>query len=90
MPVITGRTTEPIAANTLPSVTTADTIAGKNIFTARCGRCHGLPDISSYNTKKWDIILSSMIPKARLNKDQGIHLTAYIKSTCNESKLADK
>lgn len=59
-----------------------DVEAGKNIFTARCNRCHDLPDPAKYNAQRWDIILSSMIERARLSKDEGNNVTAYLKANC--------
>ncbi|HEX7845578.1 MAG TPA: hypothetical protein VF476_07210 [Chitinophagaceae bacterium] len=57
-----------------------DTVTGKSLFMGRCNRCHGLPELSLYSAKRWDGILTSMIPKARLSQEQGIHLTAYVKN----------
>lgn len=79
VPVITSRTTEPAVPKTETANFVPDTAAGKTLFATRCNRCHGLPDIPLYSSKRWDIILTSMIPKARLSKDQGAHITAYIK-----------
>jgi hypothetical protein len=53
---------------------------GRIIFTNRCGKCHDLPKADQYTAQRWDGILSSMIPKARLNEEQGLHVTAYLKA----------
>jgi hypothetical protein len=79
VPVITARTIEPSAPQTKPTGFAPDTVAGKTLFATRCNRCHGIPDIQLYSSKRWDIILAAMIPKARLSKEQGAHLTAYVK-----------
>ncbi len=77
-PAITARTIEPPP----PAIATVDVKpdieTGKTIFTTRCGRCHGLPEPSKYPEQKWQPILASMMPKARLNKEQEMHLTVYI------------
>lgn len=79
IPVITARTTEPLPpAKKLINVK-PDMELGKTIFTNRCGRCHDLPKPEQYTAQRWDGILSYMIPRARLNEEQGIHITAYLK-----------
>ena len=53
---------------------------GKIVFTNRCGNCHDLPKPEQYTTQRWEGILSYMIPRARLNEEQGVHVTAYLKA----------
>ncbi len=80
VPVITERKSEPENTKTLPASTTIapDTLIGKTVFVNRCGKCHGLPDPNQFTAKRWDAILLSMMPKARLNNEQEIHVTAYV------------
>ena len=80
VPTVKTRSIEPSAPQTEAIDIAPDVTAGKTLFTSSCGRCHGLPEIPLYTAKRWDIILTSMIPKARLSKEQGVHVTAYIKS----------
>lgn len=83
VPVITERKNElPATKPTIypPPTISPDTVAGKTIFTTRCGRCHGLPEPAQYTAQRWDGILSYMIPRSRLNDEQGIHVTAYLKA----------
>ncbi|MEO6612596.1 MAG: hypothetical protein ABIT05_14330 [Chitinophagaceae bacterium] len=80
LPVITERRQEtpvvlPVNENIAP-----DTSAGKTIFLARCARCHDLPLPDQYTAPRWEGILSSMMPKARLSKEQEVHITAYLKA----------
>ena len=88
VPVITERKYEPSKGivTTFPSmeIISADTVAGKSIFMARCSSCHGLPEPTLYSEERWDGILSSMIPKARLSKEQGVHITAYLKANASQ------
>lgn len=56
----------------------ADIAAGRQVFMARCGRCHGVPDPLQYTTRQWETILASMIPRSRINKEQALHLTAFV------------
>lgn len=77
LPVIVARepaiTNEAISPSIKPDIET-----GRIIFNTRCNRCHMLPDLLLYNQKKWESILRSMAPKARLNQEQKIHVAAYI------------
>ena len=59
-----------------------DMAMGKIIFTNRCGRCHDLPDPVQFTAQRWEGILKTMIPRARLDKEQEIHVTAFIKANC--------
>jgi len=52
--------------------------AGHTIYSTRCGRCHYLKAVQDYTSQQWDNILKSMIPKARLNKDEATQLRAYV------------
>ena len=81
LPTITTRTTEPAKPVTIVDVK-PDIAAGKIIFTNRCGRCHVLPEPLQFTAQRWDGILSLIIPRSRLDKDQEIHVTAFIKANC--------
>ena len=59
-----------------------DIEAGKNTFTARCNRCHDLPDPARYPAQRWDGILTVMTFRARLTKEETNNVTAYIKANC--------
>ncbi|HEY6955513.1 MAG TPA: hypothetical protein VI385_09725 [Flavisolibacter sp.] len=52
--------------------------AGQTIYSSRCGRCHYLKTVQDYTPQQWDNILKSMVPKARLNKDEATQLTVYV------------
>ncbi len=82
VPEISSRKIEPLTPKSLPANFVPDTVAGKSLFAGRCGRCHGLPDIPLYSSKRWDIILGSMLNRAQLSMEQGAHVTAYIKQNC--------
>ncbi len=80
IPVITSRTTSPSDPVKQIADIKPDMEIGKKIFTNRCGRCHDLPKPDQYTPQRWDGILSYMIPRARLDDEQGIHVTAYLKA----------
>ncbi|HMU45543.1 MAG TPA: hypothetical protein PKC72_04195 [Chitinophagaceae bacterium] len=78
LPEITARTLEPqqpvsAKVDVVPNIET-----GKIIFSNRCSRCHGLPEPSQYSEKRWETILSVMVPRARLTKEQEIHVREYV------------
>lgn len=80
LPVITSRTIEPIKKEKNKSFIVPDLVVGKSIFMNSCGKCHDLPQPEQFTTQRWDGILSYMIPRARLNQDEGIHITAFLKA----------
>lgn len=55
-----------------------DTIAGKRIFTSRCGRCHGLPETKQFSVEKWDDILPTMFLRAGLNNEEALHVRTFV------------
>jgi len=81
LPTITTRTTEPARPVVVVDVK-PDIAVGKIIFTNRCGRCHDLPEPGQFTAQRWDGILSRMIPRARLDREQEVHVTAFIKENC--------
>jgi len=85
IPVITERKDETSPKPVLVSeAIVSDTATGRQIFMARCGRCHGLPDPLQYTTKRWETILASMIPRSRINKEQALHLTAFVNTNADK------
>ncbi len=78
IPAITDRTTDPPPPVSPVENITPDAEAGKMIFASRCARCHGLPELNKYNAEKWESILKTMIPRARLDKVQEEHVKTYI------------
>ena len=82
LPTITTRITEPSKPVTVAVDVKPDTAIGKNIFMNRCSRCHALPDPVQFTAQRWDGILAIMIPRARLDKEKEIHVTAFIKANC--------
>lgn len=87
-PVITERNAElPKKTNSIyPPVQNVapDTVAGRQIFTARCGRCHGLPEAKQFTVAKWDGILPDMFPRARLTNEEALHVRTFILSNAKK------
>lgn len=84
LPVITARKTEPVKPITKVVDIEPDLTTGKIIFANSCGRCHDLPKPEQYSAKRWEVILSRMIPRARITIDQSVHLTAYLKENAGK------
>ncbi|HEV7782459.1 MAG TPA: hypothetical protein VGO58_14390 [Chitinophagaceae bacterium] len=80
LPVITERKTDPPSPQKTILNITPDLARGKMIFTNRCGRCHDLPKPEQYTSERWKGILSYMNPRAGLNEEQGVHITAYLQA----------
>ena len=82
LPTITTRTTEPSKPVTVAVDVKPDAAIGKIIFSNRCSRCHALPEPVQFTAQRWDGILARMIPRARLDKEMEIQVTAFIKANC--------
>jgi hypothetical protein len=80
MPVITSRKQEPVQSKSDSITIRPDTAIGSVVYTNRCGRCHDLPQINKYSWERWETILATMMPRARLNATQRVHVAGYVKS----------
>lgn len=78
IPVITARKVE-LSAPKTEALSAPDLLTGKQLFTTRCGHCHGLPDPVQYTEKRWETIMVLMAPKAKLSKQEQVHVTAWVK-----------
>lgn len=82
VPVIAERKTElPKKVESIypPRPTVApDSVAGKQIFKARCGRCHGLPDAKQFTKERWDDILPLMFPRSGLSNEEALHVRTWV------------
>jgi len=84
IPTITERAQEPPPPAVKAVDIKPDLATGKTVFTNRCGGCHDLPKPEQYTAQRWDGILLSMIPKAKLNNEQGVHVTAYLRANAQK------
>ncbi len=53
---------------------------GKSLMESNCNKCHKLKPADKHAVAKWDRILDRMIPKAKLNTEDGNKVRAYIYS----------
>ncbi len=56
---------------------------GHMLWQNNCGKCHKLYPPENYDWERWKKILDNMIPKAKLTKDQGELVSAYIYNNLN-------
>ena len=75
LPTIERRTEEPKAP-----VVEIDLAYGERVFNNSCKRCHDLPKPSKYTMERWEPILSTMIPRARLSAVEAANVRAYVKA----------
>ncbi|TCJ14070.1 hypothetical protein EPD60_08640 [Flaviaesturariibacter flavus] len=78
----------PPAASTPVATKTAATAsieAGHSVYTAKCGRCHGLKEVSNYTAERWVPILNSMAPKAKLTEEETAQVLAYVQANARKA-----
>ena len=80
LPVITERPRVSAAPVSDSARVAPDMARGKQIYSVRCARCHDAPDPGKFSQPKWDSILTVMMPRARLNREQQIHIIEYVRS----------
>ena len=55
-----------------------EVIAGKEIYTSKCTRCHGPKPVDNWTVAEWVPIIDRMAPKARLEATEKSNVTAYV------------
>lgn len=58
-----------------------DAVKGKQVFTAGCKRCHGLPEAGQFAKSRWDAVLPGMIRNAGLDAQESADIREYIYSS---------
>jgi mono/diheme cytochrome c family protein len=66
------------------AATTEMLAAGKTVYINRCGRCHELNPVEKFTAQRWEGILKSMIPKAKLNDGEAAQVTAYVRANAKK------
>lgn len=51
---------------------------GKNVYVSKCGSCHALKTPVDYTVDQLNKILKIEIPRAKLDKKEAEHVTAYL------------
>ena len=57
---------------------------GEDLFTLKCGKCHGLPTPSEFKVDEWNPIMVRMAPKAKLNAEETNWLLAYVNANAKK------
>lgn len=52
--------------------------AGKMLFAGNCAKCHAIKGPETRTAAQWDKILQRMVPKAKLNEEDGKLVKAYV------------
>lgn len=72
-------TTKPVVVETKTvTLEPEEVVTGKNVFEAKCGRCHGLKEPQNYTAERWVKIVDWMAPKANLDATQKSNVLAYV------------
>lgn len=76
----------PTAAQMQTQFTADQLDQGKMIWQSHCNKCHKLFAPASRTPESWNHILSKMITKARLNKDDATLVRAYLIANSGQPK----
>ncbi len=57
---------------------TPEVVAGKELYTTKCARCHGPKPVENWTVAEWVPIMDRMAPKARLDATEKTNVTAYV------------
>lgn len=68
------------------STTTDLAVSGKQIFEAKCGRCHALKNPSEYTSQEWRPIMNSMADKAKLTTTEKTAVLTYVMQEAKSGK----
>lgn len=56
------------------------TLAGKNIYLSKCGRCHALKDPGDFTRQQWIPIMDRMAVKAKLSDAEKVDVLSYVQT----------
>jgi cytochrome c5 len=59
-------------------------LQGKEIYTAKCGRCHDLPVAARYMSQRWAHIMDEMAPKAKLSDSEKSMVLMYVQANAKK------
>ncbi|MFO0761453.1 MAG: hypothetical protein U0359_33550 [Byssovorax sp.] len=72
------------AAARWPGVTPDALTAGRDLFIAKCNRCHDYPDLSAIPEDRWSTIVERMAKKADLRAAEGDEVLHFILAARSE------
>ena len=78
VPVITSeKSANEIKTQPVDSIALA---SGQQIYTTKCGRCHGLKRAEDYTAERWVGIMQDMAVRARLDSVEKAHVLGYVQA----------
>lgn len=58
----------------------SDEEMGRSVYTSNCTKCHAAKNVKNYTFAKWESILKTMVPNAKLTAEEESYLVAYIRA----------
>ena len=53
---------------------------GRSVYTSNCTKCHAAKNVKNYTFARWESILKTMVPNAKLTTEEESYLVAYIRA----------
>ena len=58
----------------------SDESMGRSIYSSNCTKCHAAKNVKNYTFARWESILKTMVPNAKLSSEEESYLVAYIRA----------
>lgn len=71
-------TTESTVDEPVKAEMTLAATEGKNLYEAKCQKCHKLKNIDNFTSEQWNKILPNMAGKAKLQSEETMKVDSYI------------
>ncbi len=59
--------------------------AGKIVYEAKCGKCHGLKDPEKYTQERWVGLVNWMAPRAKVMDEEKTQVLAYVQHNAKDA-----
>jgi hypothetical protein len=76
--------TTPTTSVAIAKPDSPEALAGKVVFTAKCGTCHELKNPGDYTAQQWTPIVKEMSRKAKLDDTDKANVLAYVQSNAKK------
>ena len=70
----------PVGAQTNGELSATNLARGRQLYIAKCARCHKFHDPARYTNAEWKKWMTSMSKKSRLKPDQELLITRYLET----------
>lgn len=78
------KTDPPVATPIMPISNESLIAHGEIVYNSKCGTCHELKKLSNYTVSRWEGILRSMMPKAKLDFSEQEMVKAYVNANARK------